>query len=61
MVYLFHVFGCKHGKWTKKMPRLYKTIVILVKRFKVVAKCCLKLIIFHGGSIFFFKYSNAEY
>ena len=40
--------GCKHSKvWTKQVLRYMKAVVFLVKGVYVVAKSCLKLIIFH--------------
>ena len=44
-----HDMGPSIVKWTKQMLRYMKAMVFLVKGPKVVAKCCLKLIIFRDG------------
>ena len=41
---------------TEKVLRYIKTIIFLVKRLKVIAKCCLYWIFFH-----LIRYSNIEY
>ena len=42
--------GCKHGKVDRKSVLVFKTIIILVKRLKVVANCCLNVIFFMVSS-----------
>ena len=48
-------------KYMEKMLWYTKTIIFLVKRLKVVAKCCLNWIFFHGALYCCVRYSNIEY
>ena len=54
------VDGCKHGKVDQKVLWYAKTIYSLVKRLKVVAKCCF-LLFFDDPLYYYAKYSNVEY
>ena len=52
---LFSTLGCKHTsivKWTKTSAPLYEGRGFLGQTPIVVAKCCLKLIIFHDDHYF---------
>ena len=47
-------------KWTKKMLRFTKTIIILVKGLQVVANHCLNWFSFHDDLCCCVEYSNVE-
>ena len=47
-----------HGRVYGKLLRYTKTIIFLVKCLKVVAKCCLNGILFHGTFYCCLKYSK---
>ena len=42
-----NTFGCKHSKVDQESAPYTKVMIFLVKRLLVVAKCCLKYVIFH--------------
>jgi hypothetical protein len=53
--------GSKHGQVYGKVLQYTKTIMFLVKRLKVVAKCYLNWIFFHATLSFCVKYSNTKH
>ena len=53
--------GNKHGQVHKKKVQCTKTIIFLVKRLKVIAKCCLNWIFFHDTLYCCVTYSIMQY
>ena len=58
---LYIDLGANMVKWTKKLLRYAKNIIILVKCLQVVAKHCLNWYFFHNDLCCCVKYSNVEY
>ena len=53
--------GSKHNQVYKISVPFTKIIIILVKRPRVVAMCCLNWISFHSALCCCVRYSNIEY
>jgi hypothetical protein len=53
--------GASIVKYTEKGFWCIQIIIVLVKRLKVVAKCCLNWIFFHGALYCCVRYSTIEY
>ena len=53
--------GASMVKWTNIVLWYTKTIFVLVKVLRVVAKCCLIWIIFHNDLYCCVEYCNVEY